>query len=158
MSRLSNYFLPTVKEAPADAEAVSHVLMVRAGLTRQLGAGLWTFLPAGWRSHRRVEQIIREELDAVGCQEMLMPVMHPAELWRQTGRYGLAEQFRLKDRKETDYVLAMTHEEAATYHGGRWPPPRGSWRGRSRSPCGPSAGTARRGRSGRSGARARPGA
>ena len=116
MTRLSSYFLPTVKEAPADAEAASHRLMVRAGLTRQLGAGLWTFLPAGWRSHRRVEQIIREELDAIGCQEMLMPVMHPADLWRQTGRYGLPEQFRLKDRKETDYVLAMTHEEAVTYH------------------------------------------
>ena len=116
MSRLSSYFLPTVKEAPADAEAVSHVLMVRAGLTRQLGAGLWTFLPAGWRSHRRVEQIIREELDAVGCQEMLMPVMHPADLWRRTGRYGLSEQFRLKDRKESEYVLAMTHEEAVTFH------------------------------------------
>jgi prolyl-tRNA synthetase len=116
MTRLSSYFLPTVKEAPADAEAASHKLMVRAGLTRQLGAGLWSFLPAGWRSHRRVEQIVREELDAIGCQEMLMPVMHPAELWRQTGRYGLAEQFRLQDRKGSDYVLAMTHEEAVTYH------------------------------------------
>ncbi|HEX8745256.1 MAG TPA: proline--tRNA ligase [Thermoleophilaceae bacterium] len=116
MSRLSSYFLPTVKEAPADAEAVSHRLMVRAGLTRQLGAGLWTFLPAGWRSHRRVEQVIREELDAIGAQEMLMPVMHPADLWRQTGRYGLAEQFRLEDRKGSEYVLAMTHEEAVTYH------------------------------------------
>ena len=116
MTRLSSYLLPTVKEAPADAEAASHRLMVRAGLTRQLGAGLWSFLPAGWRSHRRVEQIIREELDAIGCQEMLMPVMHPADLWRQTGRYGLAEQFRLKDRKDSDYVLAMTHEEAVTYH------------------------------------------
>jgi prolyl-tRNA synthetase len=116
MSRLSSYFLPTVKEAPADAEAVSHRLMVRAGLTRQLGAGLWSFLPAGWRSHRRVEQIIREELDAIGAQEMLMPVLHPAELWRQTGRYGLPEQFRLEDRKGTEYVLAMTHEEAVTFH------------------------------------------
>ena len=116
MTRLSSYFLPTVKEAPADAEAASHRLTVRAGLARQLGAGLWTFLPAGWRSHRRVEQIVREELDAIGCQEMLMPVMHPAELWRQTGRYGLAEQFRLQDRKGSDYVLAMTHEEAVTWH------------------------------------------
>ena len=116
MTRLSSYFLPTVKEAPADAEAASHRLMVRAGLTRQLGAGLWTFLPAGWRSHRRVEQIVREELDAIGCQEMLMPVMHPAELWQKTGRYGLAEQFRLQDRKGSEYVLAMTHEEAVTYH------------------------------------------
>ena len=116
MSRLSSYLLPTVKEAPADAEAISHRLMVRAGLTRQLGAGLWTFLPAGWRSHRRVEQIIREELDAIGAQEMLMPVMHPAGLWEKTGRLGLTEQFQLKDRKGSDYVLAMTHEEAVTFH------------------------------------------
>ena len=85
--RLSRYFLPTVKEAPADAEAISHVLMVRAGLVRQLGAGLWTYLPAGWRVHRRVEQIIREEMDAIGGQEMLMPVLQPEELWRRTGRY-----------------------------------------------------------------------
>jgi prolyl-tRNA synthetase len=116
MSRLSTYLLPTLRDAPADAEAVSHQLMVRAGLTRQLGAGLWSFLPAGLRSHRRVEQIVREELDAIGAQEMLMPVMHPAELWRQTGRYGLTEQFRLQDRKGSEYVLAMTHEEAVTYH------------------------------------------
>jgi prolyl-tRNA synthetase len=113
---MSSYFLPTVKEVPADAEAASHVLSIRAGLARQLGAGLWTFLPAGWRSHRRVEQIVREELDAIGSGEMLMPVMHPAELWRQTGRWGLAEQFRLQDRKGSDYVLAMTHEEAITWH------------------------------------------
>ena len=116
MPRLSSYLLPTVKEAPADAEAVSHRLLVRAGLARQLGAGLWTFLPAGWRSHRRVEQIVREEMDAIGAQEMLMPVLHPAELWRQTGRYGLPEQFRLQDRKGTEYVLAMTNEESVTYH------------------------------------------
>ncbi len=116
MTRLSSYLLPTVKEAPADAEAASHRLMVRAGITRQLGAGLWSFLPAGWRSHRRVEQIVREELDAIGCQEMLMPVLNPADLWRATGRYGFAEQFRLEDRKGTEYVLAMSHEEAVTYH------------------------------------------
>ncbi|HEX8065176.1 MAG TPA: proline--tRNA ligase [Thermoleophilaceae bacterium] len=119
MTRLSSYFLPTLKDDPADAEAASHRLMVRAGLVRQLGAGLWTFLPAGWRSHRRAEQIVREELDAIGAQELLMPVMHPAELWRRTGRYGLPEQFRLQDRKGTDYVLAMTHEESVTWHVGR---------------------------------------
>ena len=82
MTRLSSYFLPTVKEDPADAEAVSHQLLVRAGLARQVGAGLWTLLPAGWRAHRKVEQIIREELDAIGAQEMLMPVLQPAELWK----------------------------------------------------------------------------
>jgi prolyl-tRNA synthetase len=116
VTRLSTYLLPTVKDAPADAEAASHRLLVRAGLARQLGAGLWTFLPAGWRSHRRVEQIVREELDAIGCQEMLMPVLNQAELWRQTGRYGFAEQFRLEDRKGSEYVLAMSHEEAVTFH------------------------------------------
>ncbi|HVD59014.1 MAG TPA: hypothetical protein VNC17_19395, partial [Thermoleophilaceae bacterium] len=85
MTRLSRYFLPTVKEIPADAEAISHQLTVRAGLARQLGAGLWTVLPAGWRSHRKVEQIIREELDAIGAMEMLMPVLQLGEIWRKSG-------------------------------------------------------------------------
>ena len=75
MTRLSRYFLPTTREAPADAEAISHKLIVRAGLARQVGAGLWSFLPAGWRAHRKVEQIMREELDAIGAGEMLMPVL-----------------------------------------------------------------------------------
>jgi prolyl-tRNA synthetase len=116
MTRLSSYFLPTVKEAPAEAEAVSHVLMVRAGLVRQLGAGMWTFLPAGWRVHRRIEQIIREEMDAIGGREMLMPVLQPEELWRRTGRAGIPELFRLTDRGDRPLVLAMTHEESVTYH------------------------------------------
>ena len=116
MTRLSNYLLPTEKEAPADAEAVSHKLMVRAGLIRQVASGLWTFMPAGWRSHRKVEQIIREELDSIGAQEMLMPVMLPAELWRTTGRYEIDELFKLKDRRDADFVLAMTHEECVTFH------------------------------------------
>src|SRR5919108_5135528 len=116
MTRLSEYFLPTLREAPADAEAVSHVLMVRAGLVRQLGAGMWTWLPAGWRVHQRAAQIVREEMDAIGGQEMLMPVLHPAELWRQTGRYDIPELFRLTDRNERPLVLAMTHEESVTYH------------------------------------------
>ena len=116
MTRLSAYFLPTVKEPPADAEAISHVLMVRAGLVRQLGAGMWTWLPAGWRVHRRIEQVIREELDAIGAQEILMPVLQPEELWRRTGRAGIPELFKLTDRNERPLVLAMTHEEAVTYH------------------------------------------
>ena len=116
MTRLSTAFLPTVKEAPADAEAVSHKLLVRAGMVRQLGAGLWTYLPAGWRAHRNADQIIREELDAIGAQEMLMPVLQPAEPWRQTGRYDIDELFKLKDRKGADHVLAMTHEEVVTLH------------------------------------------
>ena len=116
MTRLSRYFLPTLKDSPADAEAVSHKLLVRAGLVRQVGAGLWTFLPAGWRAHRKAEQIIREELDAIGGQEMLMPVLQPAELWRASGRYGIEELFKLKDRREADLVLAMTSEEVVTTH------------------------------------------
>ncbi len=116
MTRLSGYFLPTLKDAPADAEAASHKLLVRAGLARQLGAGMWTFLPAGWKAHRKAEQIVREELDAIGGQEMLMPVLQPAELWRTSGRYGIDELFKLKDRRDADLVLAMTHEEALTWH------------------------------------------
>ena len=116
MSRVSQMFWPTVKDPPADAEAISHKLMVRAGLIRQLGAGLWTYLPAGWRVHRKVEAIIRFEMDAIGGQEMLMPVLQPAELWKETGRYGLDIQFRLEDRKGSEMVLAMTHEECLTFH------------------------------------------
>ena len=116
MSRLSQTFLPTLKDAPADAEAISHKLMVRAGLIRQLGAGLWTYLPAGWRAQRKVEAIIREEMEAIGCQEMLMPVLQPAEAWEKTGRYAIEELFKLEDRKGSPMVLAMTHEEAVTYH------------------------------------------
>ncbi|MDP9293242.1 MAG: proline--tRNA ligase [Actinomycetota bacterium] len=116
MTRLSGYLLPTEKEAPADAEALSHKLLVRAGLVRQLGAGLWSWLPAGWRVHRRIEQIVREEMDAIGGQEMLMPVLNPAELWQRSGRYEIDEVFKLSDRKGAEMVLAMTHEEVVTTH------------------------------------------
>jgi prolyl-tRNA synthetase len=119
MTRLSSYLLPTVKEVPADAEAVSHKLMIRAGLVRQVAAGMWTWLPAGWRSHRKVEQIVREEIDRIGGQEMLMPVLQPAELWRKTGRYEIDELFKLKDRRGAELALAMTHEEVVTFHFGR---------------------------------------
>jgi prolyl-tRNA synthetase len=116
MTRLSEYLLPTEKEAPADAEAVSHKLMVRAGLIRQMGAGIWTWLPAGWRVHQRAVGIIREEIDGIGGQEMLMPVLQPAEPWRKTGRYDIEALFKLADRKGSELVLAMTHEEAVTTH------------------------------------------
>ena len=116
MTRLSSYFLPTLKEDPADAEAVSHRLLVRAGLARQVGAGLWSWLPAGWRAHRKVEQIIREELEAIGCWEMLMPVLQPAELWKRSGRYDIEEVFKLEDRRDAELVLAMSHEENITFH------------------------------------------
>jgi prolyl-tRNA synthetase len=116
VTRLSRYFLPTLKEDPADAEAASHRLMLRAGLIRQLGAGMWTYLPAGWRVHAKVEQIIREEIDAIGGQEMLMPVLQPAEIWRRTGRLEIPELFKLRDRKDAELALAMTHEESVTFH------------------------------------------
>ncbi len=116
MPRLSEYLLPTEKQAPGDAEAVSHKLMVRAGLVRQMAAGLWTWLPAGWRVHQRVVAIIREEMDAIGGQEMLMPVLQPAEPWHKTGRIKIEELFKLSDRKGSELVLAMTHEEAVTFH------------------------------------------
>jgi prolyl-tRNA synthetase len=116
MTRLSDYLLPTEREAPADAEAISHKLMVRAGLIRQIGAGMWTWLPAGWRVHQRAVGIVREEIDAIGGQEMLMPVLQPAELWRRSGRYAIEALFKLHDRKGAELVLAMTHEEAVTTH------------------------------------------
>jgi prolyl-tRNA synthetase len=116
MPRLSSYFLPTLKDDPADAEAVSHKLMVRAGLIRQVGAGLWTFLPAGWRSHLKVEQIIREEMDRIGGQELSMPVLQPAEIWKRTDRYSIPELFKLKDRREAELVLAMTAEDCLAFH------------------------------------------
>lgn len=116
MTRLSTYLLPTEKQAPADAEAISHKLMVRAGLLRQLGAGLWTWMPAGWRIQRKVEAILREEMDAIGALELLMPVLNPADPWKRTGRHAIPELFKLQDRKGADMVLAMTHEEVVTTH------------------------------------------
>ena len=116
MARLSQLFLPTLREDPAEAEAVSHRLMVRAGLIRQLGSGLWTYLPAGFRVIRKVEAVIREEMEAIGAQEMLMPILQPAELWKRSGRYEIDELFKLHDRKDAPMVLALSHEEALTYH------------------------------------------
>src|SRR5215207_9942705 len=116
MTRLSGYLLPTEKRAPADAEALSHKLLVRAGMVRQVGAGLWSWLPAGWRVHQKAVQIVREELDAIGAQELLMPVLNPAELWQRSGRYKIDELFKLKDRKGAELVMAMTHEEIVTTH------------------------------------------
>ncbi|HEY6151005.1 MAG TPA: proline--tRNA ligase [Gaiellaceae bacterium] len=117
IARASQLFLPTLREDPADADAVSHKLLARGGFIRQVAAGLWTFMPLGWRVHRKVEQIIREELDAFGAQEILMPVLTPAELWEATGRIAIPELFRLKDRTGRDYILPLTHEETVAFHG-----------------------------------------
>jgi prolyl-tRNA synthetase len=114
--RVSQLLLPTERQPPADAEAISHKLMVRAGLVRQLGSGLWTWLPAGWRVHEKVVGIVREEMDAIGCQEMLAPVLNPRDLWDRSGRSKIDEVFKLEDRRKAPMVLALTHEEAFTYH------------------------------------------
>jgi prolyl-tRNA synthetase len=116
MTRLTGYFLPTERQPPADAEALSHKLGVRAGLIRQVGAGLWSWLPAGWRVHQNVEQIIREELERIDCHEMLMPTITPADLWKRSGRYSIEEVFKLKDRRGADLILALSHEETLTFH------------------------------------------
>jgi prolyl-tRNA synthetase len=114
--RASELFLPTLRDDPADAEAVSHKLLVRGGYIRQVGAGLWTYLPLGWRVHRKVEQVIREEMDAIGGQELLAPVLTPAELWQESGRYSIPEVFKLRDRVGRELVLPLTHEETFTFH------------------------------------------
>lgn len=111
--RMAHLFGRTLRDAPADAELPSHRLMVRAGMIRSLGSGMYSLLPLGYRVTRKVEQIVREEMDAIGGQEMLMPVVHPADIWRRSGRYFKIgpEMARFKDRAERDLVLAMTHEE-----------------------------------------------
>src|SRR3954451_10778224 len=116
IARASQLFLPTLRDAPADAEAVSHKLLVRGGFIRQVTSGVWTFLPLGWRVQRKIEQIIRDEMDAIGAQEMFAPVLTPAELWEQTGRYGSTELFKLEDRNGRRFVLPITHEETFTFH------------------------------------------
>jgi prolyl-tRNA synthetase len=116
VTRFSQAFIPTEREAPADAEALSHKLLVRAGMVRQTGAGLWSWLPAGWRVHQNVVQIVREEMDAIGSQEMLGPLITPGELWKRSGRWGIPELFTLQDRRGADLLLALSHEETMTFH------------------------------------------
>ena len=115
--RWTTSFIPTLREDPADAEAISHRLMVRAGLVRQLTAGVYVYLPLGQRVIDKVNAIIREEMNAIGGQEVTMPVLHPAELWQQSGRwYEIKdEMFRLKDRHGRDMCLGMTHEEVVAW-------------------------------------------
>jgi prolyl-tRNA synthetase len=114
--RLSQAFVPTLKEAPADAQVASHRLLVRAGFIRQLGAGIYDYLPLAKRSLAKVEAIVREEMDAIGGQEFYLPALHPAEIWKESGRWEVMGEnmFRLKDRKNGDYCLGMTHEEIFT--------------------------------------------
>jgi prolyl-tRNA synthetase len=114
--RWSQIFIPTLRDDPADAEAVSHKLMLRAGLVRQLGAGIYSKLPLGFRAARKVEAIIREEMVSIGGQEFHLPVIHPGELWKESGRWFQIgdDMFRLKDRRQGDYCLGMTHEEVFT--------------------------------------------
>jgi prolyl-tRNA synthetase len=115
-TRASKLFLPTLREDPGDAEAASHRLLVRGGFVRQVSAGLWTMLPLGWRVHQNVASIIREELGVFGAQEMLAPVLTPAELWERSGRYSIPILFRLQDSSGRSFILPMSHEETFTFH------------------------------------------
>ena len=111
--RTSNFFLTTLKEIPADAEVVSHQLMLRAGLIRQVASGVYNWLPLGHRVLSKVQQVVREEMDRAGAQEVLLPAVQPAELWRQSGRwdaYG-PELLRFSDRHQRDFCFGPTHEE-----------------------------------------------
>ena len=114
--RWSQYFIPTLREDPADAEVVSHKLLLRAGIIRQLSAGIYSYLPLGQRVVLKVMEILREEMNRVGGQEFYLPALHPAELWQESGRWNAIgdEMFRLKDRKHADMCLGMTHEEVFT--------------------------------------------
>jgi prolyl-tRNA synthetase len=115
-ARASQLFLPTLREDPADAEAVSHKLLVRGGFVRPVAAGLWSYLPLGWRIHRKIEQIIREEMDAIGGQEFLCPLLTPIELWQASGRDRIPELFHVTDRTGRRFILPLTHEETFTFH------------------------------------------
>ncbi|MDF2961177.1 MAG: prolyl-tRNA synthetase [Paenibacillus sp.] len=114
--RQRTLLLPTLREAPAEAEAVSHQLMIRGGYIRQVAAGIYTYLPLGWRVLKKLEKIVREEMDRSGAQELLMPAMQPAELWQQSGRYSDygPELVRFKDRHDREFALGPTHEEVVT--------------------------------------------
>src|SRR5215813_7450517 len=116
LMRWSQYFIPTLREDPADAEVISHKLLLRAGVVRQLSAGIYSYLPLGQRIALKVMQILREEMNAIGGQEFYLPALHPAELWQESGRWQAIDDimFRLKDRKGTDLCLGMTHEEVFT--------------------------------------------
>src|SRR5580765_5656933 len=114
--RWSQMFIPTLREAPAEAEVPSHILLLRAGYIRQLAAGIYSYLPLAQRVMNRIARIVREELDRIGAQEFFLPALHPAEIWQESGRWEKMGQnmFRLKDRANRDLCLGMTHEEIFT--------------------------------------------
>src|SRR6266478_3130875 len=114
--RWTQSLIPTLKETPAEAEILSHKLLVRAGLVRKLTGGLYTFLPLGLKALRKVEQIVREEMDRSGALELLMPALQPPEIWQQTGRYETMKDvlFRVRDRAKREWLLGPTHEEVIT--------------------------------------------
>lgn len=116
IARASQLHLPTLRDDPAEAEAVNHRLLLRGGFVRQVSSGIWTFLPLGWRVHQCIVQIIREEMDAIGSQELSAPVLTPAELWIKSGRYDIPEVFKLADRAGRPFVLPLSHEETVTHH------------------------------------------
>ncbi|MFQ5717280.1 MAG: proline--tRNA ligase, partial [Nitrospinales bacterium] len=114
--RYSKFFIPTLKESPADAEVISHKLMIRAGMIRKLAAGIYSILPLGLRVLKKVEQIIREEMNRIGGQEVFLPSVQPAEIWKESGRWGFygKELLRIKDRHNRDFCYGPTHEEVIT--------------------------------------------
>src|SRR5580765_7516767 len=114
--RSSQFFISTLKEAPSEAELVSHKLMLRAGLIKKLGSGLYTWMPLGLRVLRKVETIVREEMNRAGAVELLMPAIQPAELWQETGRWDVfgPQMLKIKDRHERDFCFGPTHEEVVT--------------------------------------------
>src|SRR6187402_2447699 len=114
--RWSQTLIPTLKEAPADAEILSHKLLLRAGLLRKLASGVYTFLPLGIRTLRKVEEIVRQEMDRAGAIEVLMPALQPPEIWQQSGRYESAADvlFKVRDRSKKEWLLGPTHEEVIT--------------------------------------------
>jgi prolyl-tRNA synthetase len=116
IARASQLFLPTLRDAPAEAEAANHKLLVRGGFIRQVSAGIWTFTPLGWLVHRKIEQIIREELAAIGAQEWFASVLTPVELWQATGRDKIPVIIHVTDGQGREFVLPMTHEETFTFH------------------------------------------
>src|SRR6187402_1045058 len=112
----TNTLIPTLREAPSDAEIISHKLLLRAGLIRKLAGGVYTFLPLGLRALRKVEEIVRQEMDRAGAIEVLMPALQPPEIWQQSGRYESAADvlFKVRDRSKKEWLLGPTHEEVIT--------------------------------------------